>query len=51
MRHHKFNYFGPDSAADDPDYLRDPGGPDGVDGPGEGSLVRGPTCQGLLGLV
>ena len=21
------------------------------DGPGEGSLVRGPTCQGLLGLV
>ena len=25
--------------------------PDGTDGPGEGSLVRGPTCQGLLVLV
>ena len=38
----------------DPD---DPGGPDGPYGPGSpdftggGSLVRGPTCQGVLGLV
>ena len=28
--------------------LGDPGGPDVPDG---GSLVRGPTCQGVLGLV
>ena len=44
---------GPDS----PDDPCGPDGPDGndglggTDGPGEGTLVRGPTCQGLLGLV
>ena len=33
---------------DGPDGRDSQGGPDGL---GEGSLVRGPACQGLLGLV
>ena len=38
MGHHKFIRFGPDGLVS-------------PEGPGEGSLVRGPPCQGPLGLV
>ena len=41
------NVFGAGSRSV-PDGRDDHGGPDG---PGEDSLVRGPTCQGLIGLV